>query len=84
MRGLIDVKADVVSSVHSNAVGSLHKGLGDGGGELFRQVTDDEPGIDDGRVGGKALGGGLARPLPTGVSGPTGKGISEGVDAVVP
>ena len=62
-------------------VRGAYKGTVDAGGELVKQVTDDQAGIDYGKVGGKAVGGGLAKPLPTGVGSPAGKGISAGVDA---
>ena len=64
-------------------VRSGYKGTLDAGGEVLRQVTDDQAGIDYGTIGGKAAGGGLARPLPTGVSSPAGRGIAELVDAGV-
>ncbi len=46
-------------------------------------MTDDKSDVDYGKIGGKALGGGLAKPLPTGFSGPAGSGVGAGFDAAV-
>ena len=82
-RGLTRAEAWVGNHVTDHAVRGTYKGTVDAGGEFLKQVTDDKAGVDYGKVGGKAVGGGLAKPLPTGVSSPAGRGISAGVDAAV-
>ncbi len=82
-RKITGLEARVGGFAADHAVRGGYKGTVDAGGELLRQVTDDEAGVDYGTVGGKAAGGGLARPLPTGVSSPAGRGISATVDAAV-
>ncbi len=82
-RKLTGLEARAAGFLTDHTVRGAYKGGVDAGGELLKQVTDDEAGVDYGKIGGKALGGGLAKPLPTGVSGPTGRGISAGVDAAV-
>ena len=64
-------------------VRGAYKGSVDAGGEFLKQVTDDKAGIDYGKIGGKAVGSGLAKPLPTGWSSPTGRAITAGFAAAV-
>ena len=71
------------ASSTDHLVRGAYKGSVDAGGEFLKQVTDDKAGIDYGKIGGKAVGSGLAKPLPTGVSSPVGRGISAGVGAAL-
>ncbi|WP_432478211.1 DUF6531 domain-containing protein [Nocardioides sp. GXQ0305] len=82
-RGITRAEAWVGNHVTDHAVRGAYKGTVDAGGEFLKQVTDDQDGVDYGKVGGKAVGGGLAKPLPTGVSSPAGRGISAGFDTAV-
>lgn len=83
MTGLIKADAAMTSILQAGAIKLGHTVPGQASGELLRQVTDDKPGVDYGKIGGKALGGGLAKPLPTGFSGPAGSGVGAGFDAAV-
>lgn len=64
-------------------VRGTYKGTLDASGEFVKQVTDDTPGVDYGKVGGKAVGSGLAKPLPTGWSSPVGRGLSAAADGAM-
>ena len=82
-KGLIETGGKIKGGAASLAYKVPHAVIGGGSGEFVRQVTDDQPGIDFGKIGGKAFGGGLAKPLPTGFSSPVGKGLGTGFDAAV-
>ncbi len=82
-RKLLPYEARAGSFLTDHAVQNSYKGGVDAGGEFLKEVTDDQEGVDYGKVGGKAVGSGLSRPLPGEIAGPVGQGISAATNAAV-
>lgn len=67
------------SYVTQQGIKAGHGVVGGAGGETIKQLTDDKQGVDYGKIGGKAMGGGLTKPLTSGLSSPGGKAVAAGV-----